>query len=244
MNLAVVVPTINCLKYLQRMLASLPHRGELVIVIDQASTDDTPQWLAAHPEFLTLTQDKNIGVAPAWNLGIVSALHTGATHIAVLNNDIILEPSALDRLVAWEQRGVRVPTVKPIALGRSTAVPVENQIPWGEFPEQHWVSRPGDFCGFLITRAVVEAIGFFDEHYEIAYGEDLDFEMRLLRAGLPHGMCHDARVYHFGSRSVLEGGVENGPEFRNNVKYFQRKWGMHHEIARRLIAQAGPPIFS
>jgi GT2 family glycosyltransferase len=237
MNLAIVVPTINNLKYLKLMIASLPHRGEAVIVIDQASTDDTPQWLAAHAGLITLTQTTNIGVAAAWNLGILSALRLGLTHIAVLNNDIILEPSALERLVAWEQRGIWLPTVKPI-----TVLP-EPPIAWEEVPPQPWVSRPGDFCGFLVTRRVIDAIGLFDETFYPAYCEDLDYEMRMLRAGVPHGMCHDARVYHFGSRSILEGGVDEKPQFRKNAAYFERKWGMHHELARRMIARAGPPGF-
>jgi N-acetylglucosaminyl-diphospho-decaprenol L-rhamnosyltransferase len=235
-NLVVVVPTINNLKYLKAMIASLPSQGESVIVIDQASTDDTPQWLAEHPEFITLTQEKNIGVAPAWNLGILSAFHIGATHVAVLNNDIILSPTALDRLVAWEGLGCWVPTVKPI-----TVVPA-NPMPWNQVRLNRWVSRPGDFCGFLVTQKVIDIVGWFDEEYRLAYCEDLDYEMRLMRSGIPHGMCHDALVYHFGARSVVEGGVDTGLQFSKNAAYFERKWGMHHEAARRMIAQAGPPV--
>ena len=165
----------------------------------------------------------------------------GAKYVAVLNNDIILAPYTLERLVAWIDSGLWVPTVKPIVSPDLDVALLEPPIAWEQYPGQPWVSRPGDFCGFLVTRRVVDTIGWFDEAYLWAYCEDLDFEMRLIKAGLPHGMCHDAQVYHFGSRSILEGGAQNNAQFFKNAAYFQRKWGISHEAARRYIASAGPP---
>jgi O-antigen biosynthesis protein len=244
--LAIVIPTINCLKYLKLVIGSLPHAGELVLVIDQASTDGTGAWLAEQEDLLTLTQTRNIGVAPAWNLGLVSAFAAGATHVAVLNHDIILAPTALERLTGWVDRGLGLATVKPVPEMLSHIHPETGIDPrvWGAIPRQSWLSRPGDFCGFMVTRRAVDEVGWFDERYQVAYCEDLDFEMRLLERGLPHGMCHDALVYHYGSRAVWEGGVNNGESFRSNVAYFERKWGLHHEHARRLIASMGPPTVS
>ena len=244
-----IIPTINCLKYLKQTIASLPPDViDLTIVIDQASTDGTGDWLRRQPEILTLTQRRNIGVAPAWNLGILSAIHVGATHIAVLNHDIILAPDTLHRLVAWSEAGLAVPTVKPIPHNSEFSTPC---IPprsigpmFDDRPRERWVTRPGDFCGFLVTPDVIDRVGWFDERYETAYIEDLDYELRLLEAGVSHGMAHDALVYHYGSRAIWEGGVENGAAFRKNVAYFQRKWGMFHEIARRKIAGAGPPVLT
>lgn len=232
--LAVVIPTINCLKYLKETLASIPDLGQTTIVIDQASTDGTGEWLKDRSDIITLTQKRNIGVAPAWNLGIMSALHLGAQYVAVLNHDIVLADDTLPALVYWHGRGVGLPTVR--------AVPREC-LDDGML-RHHWVSRPGDFCGFLITQDVIDRVGWFDEKYETAYCEDLDYEMRLLERGVSHGSCHDALVYHYGSRAVYEGGVNNGPSFRKNSAYFERKWGVHYEIARRQIAAAGPPRLS
>lgn len=232
--LAVVIPTINSIRYLQQTIASLPDLELTVIVIDQASIDGTGAWLKTRPEIITLSQRVNIGVAPAWNLGILSALHLGADYVAVLNHDIVLARDTLPTLVYWHGRGVSLPTVR--------AVPRKSLE--STFMRQRWVSRPGDFCGFLITRAVIDKVGWFDEKFEIAYMEDLDYEMRCLRAGVQHGSCHDALVHHYGSRAVYEGGVDNGPSFRKNAAYFERKWGMHYEVARRQIAAAGPPTMT
>lgn len=229
--LAVVIPTINCIRYLQETIASLPNQGETVIVIDQASIDGTGAWLRTRPEIITLSQRVNIGVAPAWNLGILSALHLGADHVAVLNHDIVLAQDTLSTLVDWQKQGIRLPTVRAVARGSLHQSMTRNR----------WVSRPGDFCGFLMTREVIDRVGWFDEQYEVAYCEDLDYEMRCLRAGVSHGSCHDALVFHYGSRAVWEGGVNNGSSFRKNAAYFERKWGMHYEAARRQIASAGPP---
>lgn len=243
MMLAVVIPTINCLKYLKLVIGSLPHAGELVIVIDQASTDGTGAWLAEQDDLLTLTQKQNIGVAPAWNLGLVSAFAAGATHVAILNHDIILAPNALVNLMGWVDAGLVLATLKPAPEMLPWIQPEIgiDPVAWERAPQRPWLSRPGDFCGFMVTRRAVDAIGWFDERYLIGYCEDLDFEMRLIAAGLHHGMCHDALAFHYVSRAIYEGGVNNGDAFRSNCAYFETKWGMHHEVARRLIATMGPP---
>lgn len=226
--IAVVIPTINCRPYLEKAVASLEPYWDRLTLLDNGSTDDTPHWMSglAHP-ISTIRLIRNIGVAPAWNLLIGQAFRRGADQVVVLNHDLEVEPDTIAVLAARNRAGLALPTVHPVA---DFARPVE-----------HGVARPGDFCGFLITPAVVDRVGWFDEAFEIAYCEDLDYELRCLNAGVPHGRCLDARVRHAGSAAITYGQVEFEAAFQRNQAYFQRKWGMHHEVARQRIRAAGAP---
>jgi glycosyltransferase involved in cell wall biosynthesis len=99
---SVVLPTYNRMRSLPRavdsVLAQDMHDFELIIV-DDASTDDTASWLTAQndPRIRTIRAERNGGPSAARNLGIAAAR---AEIIAFLDSDDIHRPNRLSRTLA------------------------------------------------------------------------------------------------------------------------------------------------
>ena len=71
---SVLIVTWNSAQYLHECLASIDsqeYRDLEVVIIDNASTDGTAEFLAAHPEICVVSNETNIGCGPAWTQGAV-----------------------------------------------------------------------------------------------------------------------------------------------------------------------------
>src|SRR5580658_7901626 len=99
-GVAIVIPTWNKVALLEQALANLARQTypiNRVIVVDNGSTDDSGAMAArAGAEVIPLAV--NAGFAIAVNRGIQEA--AGAEWIAVLNNDVSLEPDWLAQIMA------------------------------------------------------------------------------------------------------------------------------------------------
>ena len=92
--ISVVIPCYNQGRYLEEAVTSAvsgPHRVE-VIVVDDGSTDETPQVAARHPGLRYVRQD-NRGLAAARNRGLAES--TGDL-VVFLDADDRLMPRGLD----------------------------------------------------------------------------------------------------------------------------------------------------
>ena len=102
---SVVIPTCNRRDLLERCLNALTkqtHDHLEIIVIDDASTDDTPQFMdqfiAQHPSLTiqSIRNDSHAGANPSRNRGIRAA--TG-TFVAFEDSDCIAEPHWIENLL-------------------------------------------------------------------------------------------------------------------------------------------------
>src|ERR1019366_2336766 len=97
-RLAAVIPTWNrrdLLVTLLKSLAAQTRRFDEIIVVDNGSTDDSAN-LAERAGAKVLRLGRNLGFAAAVNRGIEA---TYAEWVAILNNDVTLEPDWLARLL-------------------------------------------------------------------------------------------------------------------------------------------------
>jgi len=99
MRLSVVIPTWNGRKLLHLPLDSLraqTHRDFEVILVDDASTDGTAEFVASSwPEVRLVRLEANRGFPGAVNAGIRAA--TGEA-VALLNNDAAADPGWLEQM--------------------------------------------------------------------------------------------------------------------------------------------------
>jgi GT2 family glycosyltransferase len=207
---------------------SLLHKASrpfhLIIVndgSDQATTsflDDLARRIPA----LTLINrsDPPHGYTIAANLGVRAST---ADYVVMLNSDTVVTYGWLERIVAYGEREERVGILGPMSNAAShQSVPERRSNgAWATNPLPGWLTADGmalvlqrvaprtearlpflnGFC-FAIKRAVIDAVGEFDEeHFASGYAEESDYAQRTRAAGFELAVVDDAYVYHAKSRS-------------------------------------------
>jgi len=203
-----------------------------LLVVDNASTDGTPQWLATK-DITTICLSKQESLSACWNRGLKAFWSIGKKHCLVCNNDVELRGDAYRLLLAHEQFDfvTCVSVDKREQMGVAGDRDHLGEI-YGEFPKAFRALSPRphpDMSCFLIHRSVTDKIGWFDENYWPAFCEDLDIHIRMHNAGID-AMCIDVPFLHHGSatvknadlaeRSVITRGADR------NRQYFFQKWGV------------------
>jgi glycosyltransferase involved in cell wall biosynthesis len=181
---SVVVPTYNRLNLLTKAIESIrdqTYDGYEIIVVDDGSTDGTPDYLAAAADHLTWLRQENKGPAAARNVGTAKA--TGA-YIAFLDSDDIWLPWVLATVyeVILKHKEPSLICLRTMEFeGSMPEVARDELIVESSRDFLETACRPS-YVGsgaLVIKRSVFERIGGFDE--DMTVGEDLDF---FLRAGL------------------------------------------------------------
>lgn len=223
----IVVCVHNALEDVERCLASiLRHTTHpyALLLVDDGSDPPTRDFLAdfaAQQTHTTLLRsDTATGYTCAANRGL---RHSKAPFVVLLNSDTIVTPGWLDRLVACAAAEPSTGIVGPLSNTASyQSIPAisagsdwaENPLPegWGidswaaEIAARAVRCYPAmpllnGFC-LLIRRAVIDAIGCFDEDaFGAGYGEENDYCLRARAAGWGLALADDAYIYHAQSRS-------------------------------------------
>ncbi|MCS6962454.1 glycosyltransferase family 2 protein [Thermoflexus sp.] len=200
--------TIACLESVRRLEG--PVEG--VLVLDNDSTDGTPQAIRrAFPEVQIWELERNRGYAAGNNLALQMALERGMEGVFLLNNDTVVDPQCLVRMLETARSMPQVGAVGPLIW----AWPPSQGI-WALGGEIHWrraytlhreaghmepsrrFPHPVDFvpgCGFLLRREALEAVGGFDERY-FMYWEETDWCQRARRAGFSIWVDPRAQMWH------------------------------------------------
>jgi GT2 family glycosyltransferase len=196
---------VNCLPSLAAQ--SYPHLE--IIVVDDASTDGTEDYLCRHfPQVRYIVQPHGPNFAAGCNLGIRAAQ---GEFIFLLNNDTELDVACVSELVA-AQRGrdnvggvaamMRFYYNRPFINGLGSYIPPQGfghdlaigVLDLGQFDRLDQVPLLC-FGAALLPRSALEKVGLLDEAYEFYY-EDADWSSRARAAGLQLIAAPRARVYH------------------------------------------------
>ncbi|MBA9003191.1 glycosyltransferase [Thermomonospora cellulosilytica] len=215
------------------------RRPDLVLVVDNASTDGTGDLVRERfPDIELVALAENTGGAGGFAVGVARALERDADLIWLMDDDTVAEPGALEALlearrripgppalvasrVVWtdgREHPMNTPRIKPRAtreeLARATAarcVPI----------------RSASFVSILVEAQAVRERGLPMADYFL-WNDDFEFTTRLLRdrEGV---LCHDSVVTH---KTRTFGDVETDPgdrfyyEVRNKVWLFTRSPGL------------------
>ena len=222
-----------------------------VIVIDNASTDGSPQGVAQRfPRVRILRNEKNLGFSAANNRAIRAS--TGR-YILILNDDAILQEGSLQLLLQKLESDTRIGAVGPRLLNP------DGSLQFG-FTNRRFPNLRGVFCPLLhmerlleknhltrdwftlnkdlthsaeaqqlagacllLRRNALESINGFDEGFYFIF-EDTDLCYRLIKAGWKNFYVSEADVIHYGSASFNKlSRSEKGPMFYRSLLFFFEK---------------------
>ena len=228
-KVSIVIPSWNGKSLLAECLDSLAGQAftdSETIVVDDGSTDATAAMVAERFPGVGLVQfPENRGFCAAVNAGIQAAR---GEYVFLLNNDMTLDAACLKKLIEAAD-----------ATGAELLAPL---IVWRDEPEtiyaagdcQHVNGRP-ECIGFcqpiadfafredvfgvcagagLYKRRVFDAIGLFDERFNI-YFSDSDISFRARLAGCRARFVRGALACHVGSASL------GGNTLKRNIQCFQ-----------------------
>ncbi len=188
--------TIECIRSLEQST----YTDREIIVVDNASPNNAADSIAsACPGITLLRNERNLGFAEGNNIGIRAALAREAKLVFVLNNDTVVEPAMLDRLVAAAGARPGIGAVGAKILYADSPGTIwyagGNLHPPSATTTHHGIGlrdegafdTPGACtfstgCALLVPAVVWRAVGLFDADF-FAYLEDADFCHRVRNAG-------------------------------------------------------------
>lgn len=232
-RVAVVVPVFNQAAVTARCLETL-LRSEAceLVVVDDASTDQTSDLLASHGDRIkVVTHRANRGFARSCNDG--AAVAAARDYIVFLNSDTLPQPDWIEALVRYADAHPPAAVVGSKLLfpndtiQHAGVVICQDRYPrhiYTGFPADHpAVNRPRRFqivtaACMLVRRRVFEGAGGFDTAFRNGF-EDVDLCLRLGERGEEIHYCPESVVYHL--ESVSPGRFKRD---RQNVALYRRRW--------------------
>ena len=153
-----------------------------VVVVDNGSPHQVDLAAKVH------RYEHNRGVSVGWNTGIRLA---SAPVVAVLNSDCHVEPG-------WDEALYEAATT-----GRRIAFPFTDHCDGRGFTRPDQAGTAG-WC-FVLTQAVYDQVGPFDEWFSPAFCEDTDYWHRAWQLGIELSPVPAARVVHARRTSSTAG---------------------------------------
>jgi GT2 family glycosyltransferase len=213
MRFSVIIPSYNSAATLELLLKSLEQQtvsNYEVIVVDDASTDDTATVVAHYP--VTYERlERNEGPAAARNRG--AGLAQGEWFVFT-DADTVFEPDTLQSIEeildgsdaaalfgSYSGKPANcgfVPRYK--ALWEQYAIDMTFQTDERDlYFSTSWLPRPG-----VVSRTAFEAMGGFDTRFRGADLEDMEFGYRLYEAGYPIYFAPRIHIKHHYPESFFD----------------------------------------
>ncbi|MFD2934551.1 glycosyltransferase family 2 protein [Spirosoma flavum] len=212
-----------------------------IIVVDNGSREDPTERIQQgnYPNVKVLVSPENLGFSGGNNLGIRQAK---GDYIFLLNNDTIVTPDLLEQLLKpfFQNPLVGVSCPKIRYYDQPTIIQYAGYHPLNEYTGQTWAvglmepdlgqyEQPGPTyfahgAAMMVSRAVLEKAGSLDDSFFLYY-EELDWSMRIRRAGFQIYYQPKALIYHRESMSV---GKENAMKVYYHTR--NRLWFMRRNV--------------
>ena len=242
-KVSIIILTYNNLEYTQMCLRSIlgktDHPDYEIIIVDNASTDETPVFLEKlaneHPNVRLILNKVNEGFPRGNNIGAMAAL---GEYLVFLNNDVVVTKGWLSCLLRHLE-DPSIGMVGPVtnASGNASRIPVDYRSLDGleDFAQAYTSSHAGQtfiidmlpFQCVVIRRRVFDEIGPLDEQFGMGMFEDDDYALRLKQRDYKILCAEDVFIHHWGSASFSR--VDSGKYWKlfvENLNKFEAKWNV------------------
>jgi GT2 family glycosyltransferase len=256
MDLSILIVNWNTRDLLSQCLFSVyahPPAGSFeVIVVDNASADGSAAMVRRCFSQITLIEnDQNPGFAAANNQAI--ALSRGR-YLLLLNPDTIVYPGALSALITFMDQNPAAGAAGSMLLNPDGSLQpschpeptltrelwrlfhLDKLKPYALYPMETWpADQPREVdtiqgAALLIRRSVVDEVGLLDDRY-FMFSEEVDWCVRIRRAGWPIYWVPQSRVIHFGGQSTGQVATAMFVQlYRGKLQYFRNHYGAIHGL--------------
>lgn len=243
--------TVSCLASLRDVRSP----GSQLIVVDNGSTDDSvprlTDWIERHPPghgwrpTLLLRNEANLGFAAGNNVGFRHALAQEFPYVGCLNNDTLVTPDFLPRLVATLE-------ARPDLAGVSPKIRLRDRrdrlfyaggafrmwragacyVGYGRTDGPGWTGvRPTGFLSgacFVARRALFDAVGLYDEAFFFSF-EEVAQGWRARQLGLRLAVDLDAVVYHAEGASYGDDAAVRAHHLTRSRLVFVRRYASRRQ---------------
>lgn len=258
---SVVIVVWNAKKYVMECLTSLrEHCASVydeVIVVDNASTDGTPDLVAElFPEFKLIRNASNLGFAQANNIGIAQS---SGEYVCLVNSDVKFNDDCLSPMLQFMSQHLDAGMVGPTMLsddGEVRRSTMRFPTVWNEFCRalgldlvfkksrlfggllmsdfDHQTTAPVEILNgwfVVVRRRALNRVGQLDPEF-FMYAEDLDWSYRFHKAGEKLFFFADAGAIHYGGASSSNAPLRFYLEMsRANCQYWRKHHGRIGEMA-------------
>jgi GT2 family glycosyltransferase len=204
----IIIVTYNAMIWIERCLKSCVNNA--VVVVDNASSDNTVSFIEANfPDVELIKQKNNLGFGQANNLGIRYALDKGVNHFFLLNQDAYLRPDTIEKLIAQSKLHPDYGILSPIHFQDGWEILDKNFSYFIRYEMNR--NFIGDAvnkvlkdlysvpfinaAGWLLTKEAIEVVGGFDPLF-FMYGEDDNLCQRMKYHGYKIGVVTTAKMIH------------------------------------------------
>lgn len=220
-SVSVVIPSYNGKRLLEKNLPPLVNAAESynsaveIIVVDDASNDDTAEFLRDnYTQVVLLVNEKNSGFAETINRGIYAARNE---IVLALNNDILVEEDLFDRTLHWfndpDVFSVTPNIIDPHRGDSQAITKLKPGVCWFRTINLQLNDLPdltseipiffGSGGASFYSRQKLLQIGGFDQVYRPFYVEDVDLSYQAWKSGWKCLLEPSATVYHETSSTIL-----------------------------------------
>lgn len=262
-NIAVVV-TYNRCTLLQKAIRALKVQTvplDVILVINNGSTDDTAEWLSKQEGVMVVTQD-NLGGSGGFWRGIKEAYALGADYIWCMDDDVHPYSDCLEQQLRVMPQAGGIVAPQRLLDGKSVVTggeclhfnftnpfrsmkynaTLDDIIRCKDYMEVESIA----FEGPLISRNVVEKIGLPVKELFI-FWDDTEYSYRAFRNGFDVLYVKSARFF----KEKLVGNSSQNKNIRSwkypylvrNEIYFIRKYAHNRKGTIRIILRSAEFVF-
>ena len=238
---AIVILNWNGKHFLEKYLSSVhasTYQNKKIIVADNASTDDSIQYLQKHfPEVKIIINSINEGYAKGYNLALKQIT---ADYFVLLNSDVEVTPGWIEPIVDLMEKDKMIGACQPklldeknkkyfeyagacggwidtfgypFARGRVLEKMEEDKGQYNKAVPCFWASGAAMF----VRASLFNSLSGLDEYF-FAHQEEIDLCWRMQRAGYKIYVEPASVVYHVGGGTLPKGNSKKTYlNFRNNL---------------------------
>lgn len=260
-RVAIAILNWNGESFLRQFLPDVVlHSSQVadVVVIDNASTDGSLDYIRAHhPEVRLISLPRNYGFAGGYNRGISQLDHE---FVVLLNSDVEVTPGWIEPLVRYADNEPGLVACQPsirnyqdrswfeyagaaggyidkdcfaFCAGRIFYAFEKDEGQYTGNEEVFWASG----AALFIRREAYALVGGLDEDF-FAHMEEIDLCWRLKNRGWKVGACRESLVYHVGGGTLDRlHPFKTYLNFRNNLYLILKNYRgplLAHRLLRRM----------